>query len=588
MASTTLKLCYRYSPYILLWLFFLIFQVILFGRPSEKEPSRHDTPAAADTTNTGTNDMRYLKDNADPNNNNNNNLTRPKSADARFNNVDVYYQEASTLKTLPVSDYHCVGRTTASINNKQEQALYETNYSWMFRSCHFQNLCLDTQTKEFLLIDDSTDTTNETITTPPQAVAMGSINPRWSGRGYNKGFHKVKWSPTKITTAQMRQAYKGYYALPDHVVLIPFHSMAAHNVGHLIWDDFYPIFTVLQLFGLLSNNTTNIRQKILPIRWIVPDDNNNNKNQLYATCEMQKKKSRQCQENYQRFLQPLLGVDPQTFSTTKNLQLQPVDNGMLLQSSLVCAKHAVAGIGMLSDHGLRDHGWLLGDPQAVPHNIGRGSVFRDFRDFMVRNVLQQTPPQQSATSNNNNNNNDDDDPANNNNDNNKNTDSINSHKPRKITFSTHSSKGFERSLGFENQTAAVQRALLHHVSANHTASNEIVVQNFTMRDLTIEEQVQVALESAIFVTVSGGGAVTATFLPPGSTLIVYYLEDGGFDYWNTSYTYTPARLDWDLLNTAAHFRVHWLPMKTMNQPGDVKLLEQLVMHELEIMGLLGQ
>ena len=109
-----------------------------------------------------------------------------------------------------------------------------------------------------------------------------------------------------------------------------------------------------------------------------------------------------------------------------------------------------------------------------------------------------------------------------------------------------------------------------------------------MRDLTLRQQMQVALESAIYVTVSGGGAVTATFLPPGATLIVYYLEDGGFDYWNTSYTYTPARLDWDLLNNAGHLRVHWLPMKTMNSRGALEVLEQLVLHELEIMGLLEQ
>ena len=107
-----------------------------------------------------------------------------------------------------------------------------------------------------------------------------------------------------------------------------------------------------------------------------------------------------------------------------------------------------------------------------------------------------------------------------------------------------------------------------------------------MKDLSLKEQIQVAIESAIFVTVSGGGAVTATFLPHGSTLIVYYLEDGGFDFWKYNYTYTPARLDWDLLANAAHLKVHWLPIKTMETKEDLNVLKHLVLHDLESMNLL--
>lgn len=155
---------------------------------------------------------------------------------------------------------------------------------------------------------------------------------------------------------------------------------------------------------------------------------------------------------------------------------------------------------------------------------------------------------------------------------------------QKITFSTHSSRGFERSLGFENQIAAVRKALQ---SSTTSSGSQVTVQNITMRNLSLEDQIQVALESAIFVTVCGGGAVTATFLPPGSTLIIYYAEDGGFDFWEYNYTYTPARLDWDLLANAAHLKVHWLPMKSMETIGDLKVLEQLVLHELDGMGLIA-
>ena len=203
----------------------------------------------------------------------------------------------------------------------------------MFTSCYFHNLCLDTATQEFVLVQATKQKFDGDVNAPE--LALGSINPRWSGRGYTKGFHKIRWSP-RILQAMPQ----GYYQLPDHVIMVPFHSMAAHNVGHLLWDDFYPLYTLFKLFGFADRN--NYQHLLL---------RSTAQEQLYATCEMQKKKSRQCQENFQRFL-PLLGVDPLTFSTVKNVKLE----GVSIKSSFVCSKHSVAGIGMLSDHGLRDHG----------------------------------------------------------------------------------------------------------------------------------------------------------------------------------------------------------------------------------------
>ena len=494
--------------YSTLWLAFLWLQVALFSPEPQASTLVIDPPS------------RLLQ------------KTERTPGDAQFNNIDVYYREGS-----PRPSFHCVGRDL-------HDPVLDANYSWMFRSCHYQHLCLNTETKEFIL-----------PSTPSQPVALGAINPRWSGRGFNKGFHKVQWTPR--TDAEV----KGYYELPKNVVMVPFHSMAAHNVGHLLWDDFYPLFTLLHMFGLVSDH-----QHLL-LRWAP-------KKALYASCDIRPNKRKQCQANFERFL-PLLGVDPTTFSAVSKAVLQP--RRQPLKSMYVCAAHAVAGMGMLMDHGTRDHGtfvdtflgdtfvhtvyskpllspgWTLRNPDSgidlVPHNLGRGAIFRDFRDFMVNNLGVPSPP-----------------------------------RPNKITFSTHSSRGFERSLGFETQIAAIKRAL----------PVSLEVQNVTLKDLSLPEQMRVALESAVFVTVCGGGAVTATFLPPGSTLIVYYPEDGGFDFWNYNYTYNlpqynyqrqPARLDWDLLSNAAHLKVHWLPLKTMEE--DVKVLEQLILHDLEGLGLLS-
>lgn len=521
------KISLRHMMYSILWLGFLWLQLILFS-PMDPPPSSMglDVVGGASSSSLGAPRVLYTNAESSP-------KAKRKPGDALFNNIDVYYNNKGTSNDpATTSNVHCIGRDLMD-------PVLNANYSWMFRSCHFQRLCLNTESKEFVLIDGSASSAAK----DDQELAIGAINPRWSGRGFNKGFHKVKWFPKWVKAAPA----EGFYELPQDVVMVPFHSMAAHNVGHLLWDDFYPIFTLLSVFDYVRASK---QHQYLLLRW-TPEQ------KLYATCDIRPNKKKLCNENFQRFLR-LLGVDRETFSSVKMAELKTTSQ-QPLKSSLVCSKQAVAGIGMLMDHGMIDHGWTLRDPKSglglVPHNIGRGSIFREFRDFMVQNM--GFPLELPAASVN------------------------------KITFSTHSSRGFERSLSFENQTAAVRRALQDH--------SEITVRSITMRDLSLEDQIQVALESAVFVTVCGGGAITATFLPPGSTLIVYYVEDGGFDFWGYNYTYNlpkynyqtqPARLDWDLLNNAAHLKVHWLPMKTMESRGDIKVLEKLILHDLDRMGLL--
>jgi hypothetical protein len=69
------------------------------------------------------------------------------------------------------------------------------------------------------------------------------------------------------------------------------------------------------------------------------------------------------------------------------------------------------------------------------------------------------------------------------------------------------------------------------------------------------------------------------FMPKGSSVIFYYLEDGGIIYGKSSGK--PARLDWDLFNNMAYLKVHWLPVGTMQTDADTKALLFLIQHELD-------
>ena len=397
--------------------------------------------------------------------------------DATFNGVALEWRTGT-----PVSSVHCVGGGTLP-----------PHVSWMSRSCEFTNLCYDPRSHSFGLF-----TSNENT----QPLSLGGINPRWlQTKGLDKNFMNIQWSPP-VWNATLN----GYYQLND--VLVLFHSFAAHNVGHLLWDDFYPIYSLMRLFGLQERSFVPIRQKL--------------EHPLYATCDIRKNKRKQCANNFVKFW-PLMGVDPVTFSTNTDVRFA--------RPGIVCAQTAVAGIGMLTDHGLHDHGW---EGKAWrPHNLGRGPVFEAFRDFLVERIAPQVVV-----------------------------------KPR-VVFSMESSRDWDRRLNFTHQIQRVQRAL---PSAD--------VQGVRLWEMGLSEQIQLAASTRVLVTACGGGSMTASFLPRGSSLILMYNQTGGFDFASYKLTESPARLDWDLLNNAGHLRVHWFPVATMESENDLELLAHLIEHEL--------
>lgn len=452
-------------------------------------------------------------------------------ADHTFNGIPVTYH----ADTTPASRIQCIHDDAA------DDA--DSSRTWMYRSCQYQNLCLDMETREYVLFVD-----NDGDSPSLPSVALGGINPRWTGRGFNMGVDKVKWEPSKRHPSDA--ATTGYYALPTDHVLIPFHSFAGHNVGHLMWDDFYPIFSLLRLFGLLD-------RQLVPLRHQIDQP-------LYANCDIRKNKRRDCAHNFARFW-PLLGVNPVHFSTTKAAVLTILE-AKEPKSRYVCASTAVTGFGFLTDHGWHDHGW--NGQGHRPHNLARGPNFAAFGEFVVRHVLLG-----EGNSNNNH-------------------DKLPMPPPTgpvQVVLSTLSSRDEDRRLDFAVQLDYLRKQFDDNKISNSQQST-IQLHNYSLWQFSLEEQVRLARRTHIYVTACGGGVMTATFLPPGSVVIVYYNPSGGLVFAGNQQvrpTGGPARLDWDLLNNASHLRVHWLPMTTMNTRADLELLELLLRHEANTITLLG-
>lgn len=428
-----------------------------------------------------------------------------------FNGLDLVYIEEPLYSTV-----HCVGES------------YEDD-AWIRRSCEFRNFCFDVQQQDFVLfrspretalheaihdtghesfLDVSTSIMNN------MSVSIGGVNPKWTMREH--GVPRLEWFP-KIVDHELKG---GYYELPSDIVWIPFHSLAGFNPGHLVWDDFLAAYTLLSMFQLLEN-----KQHLLMRYTMDPG--------LWASCDVTDDKRLACKAMFAKFL-PLMGIDPDTFSTNQDFSL--VAKTRIPQSNYVCSRHGLAGLGLLTDHGTKLHGWDRKDYKTT-HNHGRGAMLYNFRNFLVENMGIKAKPVDA---------------------------------PYKITFSLNSSSRKTRNLPMNKQMNAVKKAF----------KGIAEVQSYTMSDLSIQEQVRIAAESAIYITACGGGAVTATFLPKGSSLIIYFDEVGGTE--RNRRAKLPARLDWDMFNNAVYMRTHWLPMRTMNGANDIRALVELIRHELEI------
>lgn len=256
---------------------------------------------------------------------------------------------------------------------------------------------------------------------------------------------------------------------------------------------------------------------------------------MWATCDMNAEKKAICRSMYRKFL-PLFGLQSDNFTTTQDFVFR---TDQTKKSALVCAAQGAAGLGMLTDHGFKLHGWSKQDYETM-HNHGRGSMLYDFRNFMVKNLgLKVTTLPQAA--------------------------------PFTITFAASTSRSTYRDYNFGPQMMAIKNSF----------GDRVRVQKINFPSKTLREQVQIASESAIYVSACGGGAVTATFLPHGSSVILYYVEDGGVE--SNRRTGRPALLDWDLFNNMAWVRSHWLPSGTMNNATDLDIFVKLVGHELDIM-----
>jgi hypothetical protein len=353
-------------------------------------------------------------------------------------------------------------------------------------------------------------------------VSLGGINQKWTMK--SNGVPRLEWFPQiNVSSAD---TVLSYYELPPQVVLIPFHSLNGANPGHLLWDDFLPAYTLLTMFQLEEESD------LLLMRYVLKDEERG----LWASCDWRQDKKEDCEKMHKKFSPLMMGAGSNhDLATTESFNFQPKTQS---KTNLVCARHGLAGMGALTDHGTdKAHGWEEKDYQTT-HNHGRGGMLYAFRNYMMSNLGLPIEYR---------------------------------HKPPfRIVFSEKSSNIPSRYIDFTSQIDFLRKSF---------HPKYVSVESYVFKDMSLVEQIKIASQATIFITGCGGGAVTATFLPRGGSVFIYYLENGGM--LNNKETGKPARLDWDLFNNLAYLRVHWLPKQTMQKETDLRALLFLVQHELD-------
>jgi len=438
-------------------------------------------------------------------------------ADGTFNTFPIYHRDVVEGWH---SNAHCIG------DNFQPDA-------WKYRSCHFQNLCFDTEDRAFVLftspeqhkLEESLADANLTHFSPASSmnttVSLGGINPKW-----NKEVAALDWYPRLRPVEEIKE--HGYYVLPSDKVLIPYHSMAGMNPGHLVWDDFLPLFTLLTAFQLIEKEMVLIRYDMELAMW--------------ASCQRLWEK---CRPILKKFY-PLLNTKMNQTSTQNDTAFEIVGGGEK-KSKYVCAPNGAAGLGMLTDHGLKLHGWRPSDYEYA-YNIGRGGSLFQFRNWMMDNIGVAHEGR-------------------------------NIHKPPyRIIVSSGSSTQGNRRVSFHDHAVLLQERL--------GKKYELDIREVKLAKMSLTEQVELVAGASIFITICGGGAITAMFMPKGATLLAFFNEKDANGE-------TPARLDWDLLNNIGYLRVHWLPrpQAAVTKKGtrtrgpdaaDLEAFVRLVDHELDV------
>jgi len=314
------------------------------------------------------------------------------------------------------------------------------------------------------------------------------------------------------------------------LVFTLYRTFYGFNLGHFIWDEILPQFSLLDIFDLVGPQTRHV-----PLFVELP-----NKIDAWYRCHPKfRPRYDDCVKMYHKWFPPLMNVLTDPFSgdimrtgnwlqgedavgiglnnkypndiaalTERSAKIEKTlaasrghYNTLLPNTSWVVLPNALAGIGRLNNFG------CFGDCTT-----GRSSQRYRFRNFVLENILGTNRFKE-----------------------------LNGRAPQVfITFSLPGGSSRPGEVSFFEKFISAAKA--------RYGSHRIRVDD--MAKLSFKEQGELALDTAVFVSNHGGGSSTSIFLPKGASVLLYHTPNVKFDH--------------RYYETLSYLRTVWIPLKDYN------------------------
>ena len=158
----------------------------------------------------------------------------PKTADG--------YPLFSAPKSRQYSSFYCIG------GRGRENAEAD-------RSCRWQNLCYRPSTDRWLFYQDPASKGSWPVVLMDHGVVQTSFPPHFLNlRSMGIASDAQYWAPEQVFAAIPAEAAVPRVHADRADVYLLYHPHYPSNIGHVIGDDFFPLFNLQQSFGMLSND----------------------------------------------------------------------------------------------------------------------------------------------------------------------------------------------------------------------------------------------------------------------------------------------------------------------------------------------
>eukprot|EP00656_Telonema_subtile_P049934 TRINITY_DN632_c0_g1_i4.p1 TRINITY_DN632_c0_g1~~TRINITY_DN632_c0_g1_i4.p1 ORF type:complete len:634 (+),score=105.01 TRINITY_DN632_c0_g1_i4:91-1992(+) len=435
------------------------------------------------------------------------------------------------------SSHHCVGQM---FGGKEDAAA---------SSCEFRNICLNPSVGTFQYFSPNPEnmyelhrlTRSEHVsdTLLPPGIKPGDADnssKHRAARGFLKPDMRVSMMPHSRfhqgTRSGPFQAWMPEIVggpIPEDAMYDPARVAVlmaqynGHNFGHLLYDEVLPWFTLLDMFGyghvtdsvLLENENFNWKyphhvspEEMKTWKYIPPQNtcakfkrsndtgiayNDNHDGDLQfdgdtpvqSPADQMDDEEKENMENVLKVCDKLVKRAVPLMSRRPRREFPAQAMGASAGAPLLCFDTVLAGVGLLTEHCTDNsaHGDMPDTIEEQPTycNAGRGGHFWRFRVHTLKMIGAMDKPCVRG-------------------------------KPLQVLWSIRASSTFDR---FEGDA---ERNWFSH--ARKFKSKLGIVKTHKAKELSMLEQVQDTADSAVMVTLGGGGASHALWLPRGGTLII--------------------------------------------------------------------